>query len=73
MNFKGKNKKKDEKSHTLFIFLKANIGVNYQMSGCRYPPDIITNINIIGICDFDFSFFVKKIDTNQNFLDYVEI
>ena len=62
--------KKDEKSHTLFIFFKANIGVNYQMSGCRYPPDIITNTNIIGICDFDFSFFVKKIDTNQFFLDY---
>ncbi len=30
------------------------------MSGCRYPPDIITNNFIIGYCVFDFSFFLKK-------------
>ena len=30
------------------------------MSGCRYPPDIITNTIIIGYCIFDFSFFLKK-------------
>ena len=29
------------------------------MSGCLYPPDIITNIFIIGNSDFDFSFFLE--------------
>ena len=48
------------KSLTHFSSFKANIGVNYQMSGCRYPPDIITNTFIIGISTFDFSFFCKN-------------
>ncbi len=30
------------------------------MSGCLYPPDIITNTIIIGISLFDFSIFIKK-------------
>ena len=32
------------------------------MSGCRYPPDIITNNIIIGNSYFDFSDFIKKIE-----------
>ena len=42
-----------------------------------FPPDIISNIIIIGRCCFDFSLFEKKflnifllLDTNQFFLDY---
>ena len=30
------------------------------MSGCLYPPDIITNTIIIGQSVFDFSLFEKK-------------
>ena len=30
------------------------------MSGCLYPPDIITNTIIIGNSFFDFSIFIKK-------------
>ena len=30
------------------------------MSGCRYPPDIITNTIIIGYSVTDFSIFIKK-------------
>ena len=49
------------------------------MSGCHYPPDIITNTIIIGICLSDFSLFLVffkiffKLDTNQFFLDYVVV
>ena len=38
-----------------------------------FPPDIITNTIIIGHSHFDFSIFIKKIDINSIFLDYVEI
>jgi len=38
-----------------------------------FPPDIITTYLLSVEVILTLVFFEKKIDTNQNFLDYVEI